>query len=62
MLSSHWPLADLRLQTPDLELRWPSPDDLGALAGLAAAGVHDPVGAERRPNPRDTCWPRSKTS
>ena len=42
MLSSHWPLADLRLQTPDLELRWPSPDDLGALAGLAAAGVHDP--------------------
>jgi len=42
MLSSHWPLADLRLQTPDLELRWPSPDDLGALADLAAPGVHDP--------------------
>jgi len=42
MLSSHWPPADLRLQTPDLELRWPSPDDLGELADLAAAGVHDP--------------------
>ena len=42
MLSSHWPLAGLRLETPDLVLRWPSPDDLGALADLAAAGVHDP--------------------
>ena len=39
MASSRWPLADLRLQTPELELRWPSPDDLGA---LAAAGVHGP--------------------
>jgi RimJ/RimL family protein N-acetyltransferase len=43
MVSSWWPLADLRLQTPDLELRWPSLDDLEALAGLAAAGVHDPA-------------------
>src|SRR5215469_5677169 len=42
MLSSRWPLADLRLQTPDLELRWPSLDDLGVPADLAAAGVHDP--------------------
>jgi RimJ/RimL family protein N-acetyltransferase len=42
MVSSRWPLADLRLQTPDLELRWPSLDDLDALADLAAAGVHDP--------------------
>ena len=42
MVSSWWPLADLRLQTPVLELRWPSPNDLEALAGLAAAGVHDP--------------------
>jgi hypothetical protein len=40
--SSHWPLTDLRLQTPELELRWPSLDDLDALADLAAAGVHDP--------------------
>jgi len=42
MASSHWPLADLRLQTPDLVLRWPSLNDLHALADLAAAGVHDP--------------------
>jgi RimJ/RimL family protein N-acetyltransferase len=42
MASSWWPLADLRLRTPDLELRWPSLDDLDALASLAAAGVHDP--------------------
>jgi RimJ/RimL family protein N-acetyltransferase len=42
MASSHWPLTDLRLQTPELELRWPSLDDLDALADLAAAGVHDP--------------------
>jgi RimJ/RimL family protein N-acetyltransferase len=42
MVSSRWPLAGLRLQTPDLELRWPSLDDLYALADLAAAGVHDP--------------------
>jgi RimJ/RimL family protein N-acetyltransferase len=42
MASSHWPLADLRLQTPELVLRWPSQDDLCALADLAVAGVHDP--------------------
>src|SRR5215471_19141992 len=42
MVSSRWPLAGLRLQTPELELRWPSLDDLDALADLAAAGVHDP--------------------
>jgi RimJ/RimL family protein N-acetyltransferase len=42
MASSWWPLADLRLQTPALELRWPSLNDLDALADLAAAGVHDP--------------------
>jgi RimJ/RimL family protein N-acetyltransferase len=35
-------MAGLRLRTPALELRWPSPDDLDALAELAAAGVHDP--------------------
>lgn len=42
MVSSWWPLANLRLQTPALELRWPSLTDLDALADLAAAGVHDP--------------------
>ena len=42
MFSSRWPLAGLRLRTPEVELRWPSLSDLGALADLAAAGVHDP--------------------
>jgi RimJ/RimL family protein N-acetyltransferase len=42
VVSSRWPLTGLRLQTPELELRWPSLDDLCALADLAAAGVHDP--------------------
>ena len=36
-------MADLSLRTPALELRWPSLDDLGALAELAALGVHDPA-------------------
>ena len=35
-------MASLRLRTPGLELRWPSLDDLDALAELAALGVHDP--------------------
>ncbi|MEV6073366.1 GNAT family N-acetyltransferase [Nocardia sp. NPDC052001] len=42
-LISHWPLAGLRIRTPNLELRLPDLDDLGALAALAAAGVHDPA-------------------
>ena len=39
---NYWPLADLRLRTPTLELRWPTPGDLDALAALAADGVHEP--------------------
>jgi RimJ/RimL family protein N-acetyltransferase len=35
-------MAGLRLRTPALELRWPRPGDLDALADLAALGVHDP--------------------
>jgi RimJ/RimL family protein N-acetyltransferase len=46
MLTDHWPLFGLRLRTPRLELRFPDSDDLGALAGLASGGVHDP---ERQP-------------
>jgi RimJ/RimL family protein N-acetyltransferase len=42
-LLTHWPLAGLRLTTPRLELRLPTPDDLAALASLAAEGVHDPA-------------------
>jgi RimJ/RimL family protein N-acetyltransferase len=42
MSSARWPLAGLVLRTPRLELRLPGPDDLEALAELAAEGVHDP--------------------
>jgi RimJ/RimL family protein N-acetyltransferase len=38
----HWPLSGLRLRTPQLELRLPTLADLDQLAGLAAAGIHDP--------------------
>jgi RimJ/RimL family protein N-acetyltransferase len=40
MMSGHpWPLFDLRLRTPRLELRLPTDDDLLALLRLAHAGV-----------------------
>lgn len=42
MLSQHWPLFDLRIRTPRLELRYPSDRDLAALADLAREPVHDP--------------------
>jgi RimJ/RimL family protein N-acetyltransferase len=42
MRSPHWPLFDLRITTPRLELRPPSDEDLADLAVLAAVGVHDP--------------------
>lgn len=37
-----WPLFDLRLRTPRLELRMGTDDDLLALLGVARAGIHDP--------------------
>lgn len=42
MLVDHFPLIGLQLATPRLELRLPSPEELGALADLAADGIHDP--------------------
>ncbi|KAB8193461.1 GNAT family N-acetyltransferase [Nonomuraea phyllanthi] len=38
----HWPVLNLRLTTPRLELRLPSLDDLDELADRALEGVHDP--------------------
>lgn len=38
----YWPLFDLRVRTPRLELRPPRDGELHALARLAAGGVHDP--------------------
>jgi RimJ/RimL family protein N-acetyltransferase len=37
-----WPLVDLRIRTPNLELRLPTDDDLLALARVARAGIVDP--------------------
>lgn len=37
-----WPLYDLRLRTPALELRLPTEDELVALCQVARAGVHEP--------------------
>jgi RimJ/RimL family protein N-acetyltransferase len=37
-----WPLYDLRLCTPELELRLPNEEELIALCRVARAGVHDP--------------------
>jgi RimJ/RimL family protein N-acetyltransferase len=36
-----WPLFDLRIRTPRLELRLPTDDDLLALMHVARTGVHD---------------------
>ena len=41
LLADLWPLAAVVVRTPRLELRWPSMDDLVALAALAAEGVHE---------------------
>jgi RimJ/RimL family protein N-acetyltransferase len=39
-----WPLFDLRIRTPRLELRLPTDDDLLALMAIARAGLHDGPG------------------
>jgi RimJ/RimL family protein N-acetyltransferase len=41
MLTDHFPPAGLRLRTPRLELRLPSPELLAELAELAAGGIHE---------------------
>jgi RimJ/RimL family protein N-acetyltransferase len=41
MAHHHWPLFDLRITTPRLDLRYPDDDLLMALADLAAQGIHD---------------------
>lgn len=39
---THWPLFQLRLRTPRLELRLPTLNELDALAQVSTEGVHDP--------------------
>ncbi len=43
MPNTHWPLFDLRITTPRVELRYPTDDDLFALADILHEGVHDPA-------------------
>ena len=43
MAHPFWPLFDLRVRTPRLELRGIDDDNATALAALAAAGIHDPA-------------------
>jgi RimJ/RimL family protein N-acetyltransferase len=40
LVAEWWPPAAVVVRTPRLELRWPSMDDLIALAAVAADGVH----------------------
>ncbi|MFB9992667.1 GNAT family N-acetyltransferase, partial [Deinococcus oregonensis] len=42
MINKYWPLYGLNLRTPRLELRFPSEDELGKLAEVAATGVNRP--------------------
>ena len=37
-----WPLFDLRIRTPRLELRLPTDDDLEEVVSLVAGGIHAP--------------------
>jgi RimJ/RimL family protein N-acetyltransferase len=39
---TYWPLFELRIRTPRLELRPPRDEDVFALAELAGQGIHDP--------------------
>ncbi|HEV3225550.1 MAG TPA: GNAT family protein [Acidimicrobiales bacterium] len=43
MRTSHWPLFDLTVHTPRLELRYPDDDLVAALAELGGKGIHDPA-------------------
>lgn len=38
----YWPLFDLRIRTPRLELRYPDDDDVTEMMRLAAQGIHPP--------------------
>jgi RimJ/RimL family protein N-acetyltransferase len=51
VLTTVWPLRQLRLTTERLVLRPPTEDELAALAALAAEGVHEP-----REHPFLTAW------
>jgi RimJ/RimL family protein N-acetyltransferase len=54
MLADHWPLFDLRIRTPWLELRYPNDAECALLADLAREPVHDPDAM-----PFSTPWTRT---
>lgn len=43
MAHPYWPLFDLRVRTPRLEIRLPTDDDLVQLVAVADEGIHDPA-------------------
>lgn len=43
MANPYWPLFDLRITTPRLEIRHPTDDDLYRLLEVSEAGIHDPA-------------------
>jgi RimJ/RimL family protein N-acetyltransferase len=43
MPDAYWPLFDLRVRTPRLEIRVPTDEDLYRLIELADVGIHDPA-------------------
>lgn len=43
MESLYWPLFDLRIMTPRVEIRLPNDEVLADLARLASKGIHDPA-------------------
>src|ERR1700692_2106784 len=43
MSHPYWPLFELRIKTPRVEIRLPDDDVLAELARLALLGVHDPA-------------------
>ncbi|HLH99538.1 MAG TPA: GNAT family protein [Acidimicrobiales bacterium] len=43
MANPYWPLFDLRVTTPRLEIRHPTDDELYQLLELSEAGIHDPA-------------------
>jgi RimJ/RimL family protein N-acetyltransferase len=54
MRSPHWPLFDLRVVTPRLELRYPDDDLVAAIAERSAEEIHDPSSM-----PFSTPWTRT---
>lgn len=57
MLSEHWPLFDLKIRTPRLELRYPSDDDLALLVALTREEIHSPDFM-----PFSTPWTRAEST